>query len=67
MGIQQELKLDHEPSLDHWARLLANQEVGGDVESYEWDYYYESYWDKLESGEDYDLLTPWEVKDVDLQ
>ena len=58
MEIQLELNLDHEDSLNYWACLLADQE-SDDRDSGTWDHYYEYYWDKLESGEDLDLLTPW--------
>ena len=55
MEIQLELQLNHEDSLNHWACLLADQE-SEDRDSGRWDHCYEYYCDKLESGEDYDLL-----------
>jgi len=56
--VQDELPLDHEDSLDHWARLLADQEVGDDEENYEWDYHYENYWMQLDAEYNYDILRP---------
>ena len=57
-AVQDELNFDHEASLDHWARLLANQEVGDDAESYEWDYHYENYCEVLDNESNYDLYQP---------
>ena len=57
-AVQDELNFDHEASLDHWARLLANQEVGDDAESYEWDYHYERFWMALDADYNYDLYQP---------
>ena len=33
----EELQLDHEPSLDHWARLIADGEKEEDDHSSDWD------------------------------
>ena len=33
----EELPLDHEPSLDHWARLIADGEKEEDDHSSDWD------------------------------
>ena len=57
-AVQDELNFDHEDSLDHWARLLASQEVGDDAESYEWDYHYENYCEVLDNESNYDLYQP---------
>jgi hypothetical protein len=41
--MQIELPLDHEPSLDHWARSLADDDVEtGEILN--WDHAYESAW-----------------------
>lgn len=36
-----ELDLDHEPSLDHWARCIADHETNEDTISSDWDCEYE--------------------------
>lgn len=44
---QIELPLDHEPSLNHWAILMADDDIDNGVWS-NWDAAYESAWDYLE-------------------
>ncbi len=46
---QFELPLDHEPSLNHLAKLMANEDVENGVCS-SWDAAYESAWDYLEEA-----------------
>ena len=53
--VQDELPLDHEDSLDHWARLLADQE-NDSRDSYRWEHDYENYWMQLDAGYNYDIL-----------
>jgi len=55
--VQDELPLDHEDSLDHWARLLADQE-NDSRDSYRWEHDYENYWMQLDAGYNYDILRP---------
>mgnify|MGYP003109838104 CR=1 FL=1 len=46
---QEELNLDHEPSLDHWARLIADLVQGRS----DWDYEYEQAWNYLDAEFNY--------------
>lgn len=50
---QEELSLDHEPSLDHWARLIADGETEEDDHSSDWDYEYERAWRSLDAEYNY--------------
>ena len=55
---QDELPLNHEPSLDHWARLIADgcvethEEIHSDYQS-NWDYEYELAWQELDAEYNY--------------
>jgi hypothetical protein len=54
MEIQDELPLDHEPSLEHWARALADDDVAtGEILN--WDHAYESAWMFLDAEYNYEL------------
>lgn len=44
--MQEELELNHEPSLDHWARLIADGET-------EYEYEYERAWHSLDAEFNY--------------
>jgi hypothetical protein len=49
MDLEQiELPLDHEPSLDHWAKRMADDDIATG-ECTNWDHAYESAWDSLEN------------------
>ena len=48
---QEELSLDHEPSLDHWAKLIAEGEIEGGATNY--DYEYEQAWHSLDAEYNY--------------
>ena len=48
MSIQLQLPLDHEPSLDHWAKCIADDDVYTGYEKY-WDYAYEQAWIYIEN------------------
>lgn len=56
-AVQDELPLDHEDSLDHWAALLADQE-NDSRDSYRWEHDYENYWMQLDADYNYDLYQP---------
>jgi len=43
MFIQLTLPLDHEPSLHHWAKCIADDDILTGYEKY-WDYAYEQAW-----------------------
>ena len=55
--VQGELELDHEESLDHWAKLLADQK-SDDRDSADWEHHYENFWMFLDAGYNYDILRP---------
>ena len=44
-----ELPLDHEPSLDHWAKALADDDIATGYHT-NWDAAYESAWNYLEDA-----------------
>ena len=43
----EELQLDHEPSLDHWAKLIADDDIATGYHT-SWSHAYESAWTLLE-------------------
>ena len=51
---QEELPLDHEPSLDHWAKIIAEGEMedGGT----NWNYEYEQAWHSLDAEYNYSYV-----------
>jgi hypothetical protein len=51
---QEELPLDHEPSFDHWARLIAEGEVEDGATNY--DYEYEQAWHSLDAEYNYSYV-----------
>tara|TARA_R100000900_G_C3261175_1_gene149577 strand:+ start:258 stop:431 length:174 start_codon:yes stop_codon:yes gene_type:complete len=48
----EELQLDHEPSLNHWAKLIADDDIASGEETY-WDYAYEQAWHYLDAEYNY--------------
>ena len=50
---QEELPLNHEPSLNHWARCIADSETEEDDHSSDWDYEYERAWHSLDAEYNY--------------
>ena len=61
-AVQDELPLDHQDSLDHWSRLLADLEVDNETTTLSrelrWEYHYENFWMQLDAGYNYDILRP---------
>ena len=51
---QGELPLNHEPSLDYWARLIAEGEVEDGATNY--DYEYEQAWHSLDAEYNYSYV-----------
>lgn len=49
---QEELPIDHMPSLDHWARLVADDDIRTGYHT-SWDHAYESYWISLDAEFNY--------------
>ena len=58
MQTQDELPLDHEPSLNHWAKALADDDVATG-EHTNWDAAYECAWDYLASLLDLVYIGGW--------
>ena len=54
MEIQDELPLDHEPSQNHWACRLADDDVATGYHT-NWDAAYESAWMSLDAEYNYEL------------
>ena len=48
----EELQLDHEPSLDHWAKAMANQTIASGEET-NWNHAYEEAWHSLDAEYNY--------------
>ena len=44
----EELPLDHEPSLDHWAKCIADDDIATGYHT-NWDYAYEQAWHQLDT------------------
>tara|TARA_A100001388_G_C28404220_1_gene327457 strand:- start:297 stop:473 length:177 start_codon:yes stop_codon:yes gene_type:complete len=55
MQIQDELPFDHEPSLDHWAKALADNDIAIGYHT-NWDAAYESAWMFLDAEYNYELV-----------
>ena len=51
MQTQDELPLDHEPSLDHWAKALADDDIATGYHT-NWDHAYECAWTIIEECND---------------
>lgn len=54
MQIQDELPLDHEPSQEHWAKALADDDIATGYHT-NWDAAYESAWMFLDAEYNYEL------------
>jgi len=52
---QEELSLNHEPSLDHWAFLMAEDEIATGYHS-NMDYAYEQAWHLLDAEYNYSYV-----------
>ena len=52
---QDELPLNHEPSLDHWAKLRAKQEMEDGCYT-NWDHAYEAEWMYLDAEYNYSYV-----------
>jgi len=51
---QEELPLNHEPSLDHWAKIIADGEIEDGCTN--WDYEYEQAWHSLDAEYNYSYV-----------
>ena len=49
---QEELSMNHEPSLNHWARVMADKDIENGEETY-WDHAYEQAWYWLDAEYNY--------------
>ena len=50
-----ELPLNHEDSLDHWAKLLADDDIATGEQT-NWDYAYEQAWHSLDADYNYSYI-----------
>jgi hypothetical protein len=50
MQVKDELNFDHEPSLNHWARRLADEDIATGYHT-NWDHAYECAWESLDEKE----------------
>jgi len=50
--VMQELPLDHEPSMDHWAKCIADDDIATGYHT-NWDYAYEQAWHQLDDEPQY--------------
>jgi hypothetical protein len=48
----EELPLDHEPCLEHWAKCLADDDIATGYHT-NWDHAYEQAWDQLDAEYNY--------------
>lgn len=55
MEIQKDLELDHEPSLNHWARRLADDDIATRCHT-NWDHAYECAWHSLDAEYNYSYI-----------
>ena len=54
----EELPLDHKPSLDHWAKCIADDDVATGYHT-NWDHAYELAWHSLDAEYNYDYEYQW--------
>jgi|TARA_R110002012_G_scaffold244853_1_gene419832 hypothetical protein len=50
--MQEELELNHEPSLEHWAKAMADEDVSTGYHT-SWSHAYECAWITIETETDY--------------
>jgi hypothetical protein len=54
----EELPLDHEPCLEHWAKCLADDDIATGYHT-NWDYAYEQAWHQLDAEYNYNYEYQW--------
>ena len=54
----EELPLDHAPSLDHWAKCIANYDIATGYHT-NWDHAYEEAWHSLDAEYNYSYEYQW--------
>jgi len=54
----EELPFDHEPSLDHWAKCIADDDIATGYHT-NWDYAYEQAWHSLDADYNYNYEYQW--------
>lgn len=52
---QLELPLNHDPSLNHWAKCLADDDIATGYHT-DWNHAYESAWDSLDAEFNYSYI-----------
>ena len=56
--MSEELPLDHEPSLNHWAKCIADDDIATGYHT-NWDYAYEQAWHWLDAEYNYNYEYQW--------
>ncbi len=56
--MNEELPLDHEPSLNHWAKCIADDDIATGYHT-NWDYAYEEAWHWLDAEYNYTYEYQW--------
>ena len=54
----EELPLDHEPCLEHWAKCLADDDIATGYHT-NWDHAYEQAWHQLDAEYNYNYEYQW--------
>ena len=56
--IEEELPFDHEPSFDHWAKCIADDDISTGYHT-NWHHAYENAWHSLDAEYNYDYEYQW--------
>jgi len=56
--LMEELPFDHEPSLNHWAKCIADDDIATGYHT-NWDYAYEQAWHQLDADYNYNYEYQW--------
>ena len=56
--MNEELPFDHEPSLDHWAKCIANDDIATGYHT-NWHHAYEDAWHSLDAEYNYSYEYQW--------
>ena len=56
--MNEELPLDHEPSLNHWAKCIANHDIATGYHT-NWNHAYENAWQSLDAEYNYSYEYQW--------
>jgi len=56
--MNEELPLDHEPSFNHWAKCIANDDIATGYHT-NWNHAYENAWHSLDAEYNYSYEYQW--------